>query len=251
MHNDDHLIRGRIHSIESFGTVDGDGIRFIVFFQGCLMKCLYCHNPDTWDMQGGYFVTVPELIKEIITYKSFLQPNGGGVTASGGEAILQARFVYEWFKATHQEGLTTCLDTNGYVRKYTQEIDDLIEETDLVMLDLKQMDDEIHQKLTGVSNQYAKQFAEYLHKKNKRTWIRYVVVSGWTDDDKSAHSLGQFTKDMDNIERIELLPFHQMGAHKWKTLGKEYKLEGVEPPSAETLKRLQSILASYGHKVIY
>lgn len=251
MRNDDHILRGRIHSIESFGTVDGDGIRFIIFFQGCLMQCLYCHNPDTWDMQGGRFVTVPELMKEIVTYKSFLQPNGGGVTASGGEAILQDRFVCEWFKACHKEGLTTCLDTNGYVRKYTKEIDDLINETDLVMLDLKQMNDERHQKLTGVSNQYAKQFAQYLHEKQQRTWIRYVIVPGWTDDDESAHLLGQFTKDMDNIERIELLPFHQMGKVKWETMHKEYQLENVESPSRVTLERLQKIISSYGHKVIF
>lgn len=245
------LITGRIHSVESFGTVDGDGIRFIIFVQGCLMKCLYCHNPDTLDMKGGRVVTVPELMKEIVTYKAFLKPNGGGVTASGGEAILQAKFVTEFFKAAHKEGLTSCLDTNGYVREYNQDITNLVNESDLVMLDLKQMKDDIHKKLTGISNKYAKQFAEYLHKQNQRTWIRYVVVPGWTDDDESAHLLGQFTKGMDNIERIEILPFHQMGEHKWKTLGKEYKLAGVEPPSAETLKRLQSILASYGHKIIY
>ncbi|CAI3942166.1 Pyruvate-formate lyase-activating enzyme (PflA) (PDB:3CAN) [Commensalibacter communis] len=245
------LITGRIHSVESFGTVDGDGIRFIVFVQGCLMQCLYCHNPDALDIKGGKIVTVPELMKEIVTYKSFLQPNGGGVTASGGEAVLQAKFITELFKAAHQEQLTTCLDTNGYVRDYNQGIIDLVNESDLVMLDLKQMNDDIHRKLTGISNQHAKRFAEYLHQQNQRTWIRYVIVPGWTDDDESAHLLGQFTKEMDNVERIEMLPFHQMGANKWKTLGKEYKLEGVEPPSAETLKRLQSILASYGHKVIY
>ncbi|CAI3939359.1 Pyruvate-formate lyase-activating enzyme (PflA) (PDB:3CAN) [Commensalibacter communis] len=245
------LITGRIHSVESFGTVDGDGIRFIVFVQGCLMQCLYCHNPDALDIKGGKIVTVPELMKEIVTYKSFLQPNGGGVTASGGEAVLQAKFVTKLFKAAHQEQLTTCLDTNGYVRDYNQDIIDLVNESDLVMLDLKQINNDIHRKLTGISNQHAKRFAEYLHQQNKRTWIRYVVVPGWTDDNESAHLLGQFTKEMDNVERIEMLPFHQMGANKWKTLEKEYKLEGVEPPSAETLKRLQSILASYGHKVIY
>ncbi|CAI3939481.1 Pyruvate-formate lyase-activating enzyme (PflA) (PDB:3CAN) [Commensalibacter communis] len=245
------LITGRIHSVESFGTVDGDGIRFIVFVQGCLMQCLYCHNPDALDIKGGKIVTVPELMKEIVTYKPFLQPNGGGVTASGGEAVLQAKFVTELFKAVHQEQLTTCLDTNGYVGEYNQDIVNLVNESDLVMLDLKQMNDDIHRKLTGISNQYAKKFAKYLHQQNQRTWIRYVIVPGWTDDDESAHLLGQFTKEMDNVERIEMLPFHQMGANKWKTLGKEYKLEGVEPPSAETLKRLQSILASYGHKVIY
>ncbi|MDI2112882.1 pyruvate formate lyase 1-activating protein [Commensalibacter nepenthis] len=245
------LITGRIHSVESFGTVDGDGIRFIVFVQGCLMQCLYCHNPDALDIKGGQTVTVPELMKEIVTYKSFLQPNGGGVTASGGEAVLQAKFITELFKAVHQENLTTCLDTNGYVGDYNQDIINLVNESDLVMLDLKQINDDIHRKLTGISNQYAKRFAEYLYQQHKRTWIRYVIVPRWTDDNESAHLLGQFTKDMDNIERIELLPFHQMGASKWKTLGKDYKLKGIEPPSVETLKRLHSILTSYGHKVIY
>ncbi|MDI2091232.1 pyruvate formate lyase 1-activating protein [Commensalibacter oyaizuii] len=244
-------ITGRIHSIESFGTVDGCGIRYIVFFQGCLMQCLYCHNPDSWDMKAGRLVTVPELMQEIISYKPFLRPNEGGVTASGGEAILQAEFVTEWFKACHQEDLTTCLDTNGYVKSYTSEIEKLVQETDLVMLDLKQLNNDVHKELTGISNEYAIDFAKYLQKNNKRTWIRYVIVPGWTDDIPSAHLLGQFTQYMDNIEKIELLPFHQMGEHKWHELKREYRLSDVAPPSRETMQRLQKIISSYGHKVIY
>lgn len=242
---------GRIHSIESFGTVDGNGIRYIVFFQGCLMQCLYCHNPDTWDMKAGRIVTVQELMSEIISYKPFLQANGGGVTASGGEPLLQARFITEWFKACHAENLTTCLDTNGYAKHYTKEIEDLIKESDLVMLDLKQMKEDVHKKLTGISNKYAKDFAQYLFKQNKKTWIRYVIVPGWTDDAESAHMLGQFTKQMSNIERIELLPLHQMGEHKWKELNREYKLKNLNPPSIETLENLKKIISSYGHTVIY
>ncbi len=134
---------GRIHSFESCGTVDGPGIRFITFFQGCLMRCLYCHNRDTWDTHGGKEVTVEDLMKEVVTYRHFMNASGGGVTASGGEAILQAEFVRDWFRACKKEGIHTCLDTNGFVRRYDPVIDELLEVTDLVMLDLKQMNDEI------------------------------------------------------------------------------------------------------------
>ncbi|MDF7667084.1 pyruvate formate lyase 1-activating protein [Orbaceae bacterium ESL0727] len=239
-------IKGRMHSFESFGTVDGPGIRFIVFFQGCLMRCLYCHNRDTWDLKAGREITVDELMKEIVSYKNFIMPNDGGVTASGGEAILQAEFVAAWFRACHEEGIHTCLDTNGYARQIDQTIENLMDVTDLVMLDLKQINDEIHQKLAGVSNKRVLEFAQYLQKINKRTWIRYVVVPGWTDDDASAHLLGQFIKDMKNIERVDLLPYHSLGAYKWKNIGDKYSLEGVEPPPRETLDRIQAILESYG-----
>ena len=168
-------IIGRIHSFESCGTVDGPGIRFITFFQGCLMRCLYCHNRDTWDTHGGKEVTVEDLMKEVVTYRHFMNASGGGVTASGGEAILQAEFVRDWFRACHKEGIHTCLDTNGFVRRYDPVIDELLEVTDLVMLDLKQMNDEIHQNLVGVSNHRTLEFAKYISAKGIKTWIRYVV----------------------------------------------------------------------------
>lgn len=242
---------GRIHSFESCGTVDGPGIRFIVFFQGCLMRCLYCHNRDTWDTHTGNMVTVDELMKEAVTYRHFMNATGGGVTASGGEAILQADFVRDWFRACKKENIHTCLDTNGFVRRYDPVIDELMEVTDLVMLDLKQLDDEIHQKLVGVSNHRTLEFARYLARRNQKTWIRYVVVPGWSDDDHSVHMLGEFVKDMDNIEKIELLPYHELGKHKWETMGEEYKLDGVRPPSKEVMERVKSILESYGKKVMY
>ncbi|MDE9444206.1 pyruvate formate lyase 1-activating protein [Xenorhabdus bovienii] len=244
-------VLGHIHSFESCGTVDGPGIRFIVFFQGCLMRCLYCHNRDTWNTHGGTTVTVEELIKEATTYRHFMNASGGGVTASGGEAILQAEFVRDWFRACHAENIHTCLDTNGFVRRYDLIIDELLDDTDLVMLDLKQLDDEIHQKLIGVSNHRTLEFAHYLAKRNQKTWIRYVVVPGWSDDDKSVHMLGEFTQDMKNIEKIELLPYHELGKHKWIAMGEEYKLEGVKPPSKEIMERVKEILVSYGHHVIY
>ncbi|MDO4697732.1 MAG: pyruvate formate lyase 1-activating protein [Pasteurellaceae bacterium] len=244
-------IVARYHSYESCGTVDGPGIRFILFLQGCLMRCKYCHNRDTWDLDGGKEITVEELMKEVVTYKHFMRATGGGVTASGGEAVLQAEFVKEWFKACKAEGIHTCLDTNGFVRHYDQTIDELIDNTDIVLLDLKQLNDNIHQNLIGVPNKRTLEFAQYLAKRNQPTWIRYVVVPGYTDDDDSVHRLGQFIKDMKNIEKVELLPYHRLGAHKWETLGYKYELEHVQPPSTDSLEHIKGILESYGQVVRY
>ncbi len=242
---------GRIHSFESCGTVDGPGIRFIVFLQGCLFRCKYCHNRDTWDLHDGRDATVEEIMKELRSYRHFINASGGGVTASGGEAMLQPEFVRDLFRAAKAEGIHTCLDTNGHIRKFTDVIDEALEVTDLVMLDIKQMDDEIHQDLVGVSNKRTLDFARYLHKIGKTTWIRYVVVPGYTDDDASAHKLGEFLKDMDNVEKIEMLPYHKLGEHKWEAMGYDYPLPGVEPPSKDTMERVKSILESYGLKANY
>ncbi|KKA46198.1 MULTISPECIES: pyruvate formate lyase 1-activating protein [Salinivibrio] len=242
---------GRIHSFESCGTVDGPGIRFIVFMQGCLMRCKYCHNRDTWDTHGGKEVTVDEIMKDVRAYRHFITASGGGVTASGGEAMLQPEFVRDFFQAANAEGIHTCLDTNGYIRKHTPVIDEVLDATDLVMLDLKQLNDEVHEDLVGVSNRRTLDFAKYLHKIGQKTWIRYVVVPGYTDDDDSAHRLGQFIQDMDNIEKVELLPYHQLGAHKWEALGHEYELQDVSPPSKEVMDSVKAIIASYGHSVTY
>ncbi|SHO58824.1 pyruvate formate lyase 1-activating protein [Vibrio quintilis] len=242
---------GRIHSFESCGTVDGPGIRFIVFMQGCLMRCMYCHNRDTWDTHSGKTVTVEEIIKEVKTYRHFMNASGGGVTCSGGEAMLQPEFVRDFFTAAKDEGIHTCLDTNGYIRKYTPIIDEVLDVTDLVMLDIKHMKDEVHQKFIGVSNKRTLEFARYLHTKGQTTWIRYVVVPGYTDDEESAHMLGQFIQDMENIEKIELLPYHKLGAHKWEAMGETYPLDGVEPPSTETMDKIVSVLSQYHSLVKY
>jgi len=242
---------GRIHSTESCGTVDGPGIRFIVFLQGCLMRCQYCHNRDSWDLHSGEETTVDKLMRELVSYKAFMQATGGGVTASGGEAMLQPEFVRDFFTACKEQDINTCLDTNGYIRKYSEVIDEVLDVSDLVMLDLKQMKDEIHQDLVGVSNKRTLDFARYLHKRNQPTWIRYVVVPGYTDDEESAHMLGEFIQDMDNVEKVELLPYHQLGLHKWKTMGFDYPLDGVPPPSKETMEKIQNILLQYKNKVIF
>ena len=244
-------VTGRIHSIESFGTVDGPGIRFITFMQGCLMRCQYCHNRDTWDLDGGKEVTVDELMSQIMNYRPFLDANNGGVTASGGEAILQAEFVADLFETCQKENLHTCLDTNGFVRKYTADIDRLIDNTDLVLLDIKQMNDEKHILLTKVSNHRTLQFAEYLAKKNQKTWIRYVVVGGFTEDIESAKQLATFVKPMTNVEKVELLPYHELGKHKWEAMGEDYQLNTITPPSKKVMENIKKVFTDVGIKAIY
>lgn len=244
-------VLGRYHSFETAGTVDGPGIRFILFLQGCLMRCKYCHNRDTWDLHGGNEISVADLMKEVVTYKHFMRASGGGVTASGGEAVLQAEFVRDWFRECKKENIDTCLDTNGFVRHYDHIIDELLDVTDLVLLDLKQLNDEIHQNLIGVPNKRTLAFAKYLQQRNQRTWIRYVVVPGYTDDDDSVHRLGKFIENMQNIEKVELLPYHRLGQHKWETLGEKYELADVKPPTKDSLEHIKAILASYGHNVSY
>lgn len=246
-------IKGRIHSIETCGTVDGPGIRFIAFFQGCLMRCKYCHNRDTWDTEGGKEVTVDDLMKDLLSYRHFMKSSGGGVTASGGEATLQKEFVTEWFKACKTQGIHTCLDTNGFIRHYDEALDALLDQTDLVMLDIKHMNDDIHIPLTHVSNKYCLEFARYLAKKGKTMWIRYVVVPGWSDDDAGAHALGAFIRDElgGKVEKLEMLPYHELGKHKWIAMGEKYELEGVHPPKKEVMEHLKEILVSYGVKTNY
>ena len=244
-------IKGRIHSIETCGTVDGPGIRFIVFMQGCLMRCKYCHNRDTWDFDIGKEVEVDELMKEMLSYRNFIQASGGGITASGGEAAMQAEFVTELFKAAQAEGIHTCLDTSGFVKKGKENIEKLLDVSDLVLLDIKQMDNAKHIDLTKVSNRHCKEFALRLAERNQPTWIRYVVVPGYTDDEQSAHDLASFIAPMKNIEKVELLPYHELGKHKWEAMGEKYELEGVSPPSKEVMERIKGIFKSYDLNVIY
>ncbi|WP_221620865.1 pyruvate formate lyase 1-activating protein [Aeromonas caviae] len=245
-------IIGRIHSVETCGTVDGPGIRFIVFMQGCLMRCKYCHNRDTWDTQGGREVTVPELMKDLTSYRHFMNASGGGVTASGGEAMLQQEFIAELFTACKAQGIHTCLDTNGFVRHYDELLDRVLDNTDLVLLDIKQINDEKHIPLTHVSNKYTLEFARYLASRGQTMWIRYVVVPTWSDDDESAEGLGQFIAELGEcVEKVELLPYHELGKHKWDVLGDTYDLVGIKPPSKETMDRVQGILGKYHPNVKY
>ncbi len=215
------------------------------------MRCQYCHNRDSWDLHDGKLVSVDDLMQQISSYRHFFEASGGGVTASGGEAMLQVDFLFELFSEVKKAGLHTCLDTNGFVRKYTPMVDKLLDQTDLVLLDIKQMDDDKHIELTQVSNKRTLAFAEYLAKRNKPTWIRYVVVEGFTDDVASAKQLADFIKPMQNIEKVELLPYHELGKHKWEAYGEAYPLSHAKPPSAETMQAIQQVFLDAGITASY
>lgn len=245
------MLTGRIHSTESCGTVDGQGIRFIVFVQGCLMRCKYCHNRDSWDEDAGKEVTVEEMMAEIRPYKHFFRASGGGLTVSGGEALLQMEFVTALFKACKAEGINTCLDTNGFLREYDHKIDNLLAVTDLVMLDLKQMSNNSHIALTKVSNKYAIKFALHLHKIQQPTWIRYVIVPTYSDDLGSAALLAQFIRHMENVERLELLPYHELGTYKWEQFGEAYELSHISPPTKGSMESIANLFKAYKINVVY
>ena len=243
---------GSIHSWELVTAVDGPGTRMTVFLAGCPLRCLYCHNRDTWDLQSDKAreMTVPEVMKQVMSYRHYLKATGGGVTATGGEPLLQYEFVRDWFVACHQNGIHTCLDTNGYALHYDDVLETLLDHTDLVMLDLKQIDPDIHRVLVGIPNTRTLAFAQHLARRKQKTRVRYVVVPGYTDDDRSAHLLGRFIAPMDNVDTVEILPYHELGAHKWALCGDDYKLKGVHPPPKETVQRVRSILEGYGKAVI-
>lgn len=228
----------RYHSFESCGTTDGPGIRFILFLQGCLMRCLYCHNRDTWDVHGGKTIDVDTLMQEVLSYQHYMRASGGGVTASGGEPLLQPEFLNEWFRACHKHNIHTCLDTNGFVKHYTKTLDDLMEVTDLIMLDLKQLDKDTHRMLIGVKNDKTLRFLDYIQEHNKKIWIRHVLVPGYTDSKEHLEALAEQLKKIKNLERFELLPYHELGVHKWNTLGETYKLADVKAPTKARMQEL-------------
>lgn len=229
-----------IHSFETFGTVDGPGIRFIFFMQGCALRCKYCHNRDTWRRNGGNKITVDELMEKILKYKNYITPSGG-VTASGGEPMLQAPFLIELFKRLKKEGIHTCIDTSGMF-PITDEIKELLTLTDLVLLDIKHIDDKKCKDLVGVSNKLELEFAKYLSENGNKMWIRQVLVPGYTDDEQDLLKLKDFLSTLKTIEKIEFLPYHNMGKYKWSDLGVEYELENVKPATQEDVDRAKKIL---------
>lgn len=227
---------GRIHSVESCGAVDGPGLRFVVFMQGCLMRCRYCHNPDTWALHEGKEVTVGSLVEEIVSYIPFMQASGGGITVSGGEPLLQPNFVAGLFAECHKHGIHTALDTNGFVE--AEQALPVLQETDLVLLDIKQINPEKHKELTGVKQDRTLRFARLLAERKIPAWIRYVVVPGVSDAEEDVEALAEFVATLPNVRKVELLPYHLLGKHKWHVMGIPYTLEGVEPPSKETMARI-------------
>ncbi|KEI00940.1 pyruvate formate lyase-activating protein [Clostridium botulinum C/D str. BKT2873] len=229
---------GRIHSFESMGLVDGPGIRNIVFFQGCPLRCSFCHNPDTWDFNGGYEISSEELVKKIIRFKPYFK-NDGGVTFSGGEPLMQPKFLLETLKLCKENNIHTAIDTSGYGSKY---LDEILKFTDLVLLDIKHIDEHNFKSLTGVSINKLFNFIAILNKSRCRVWIRHVVVPGITDSLDHIESLKSIIKTIRNVDKIELLPYHTLGLHKYENLNFDYKLKDLKPMDKTKLKILQETL---------
>lgn len=239
--------KGRIHSIETCGTVDGPGIRFVIFTQGCLLRCQYCHNPDTRNPCAGKEVTVDELIAEIQKYRSYMRFSGGGVTISGGEPLLQPEFVREIFRRCQELGIHTALDTSGFP-DFNASIP-VLDYVDLVLLDIKSFNPEIYHNVTSVSIEPTLRFARHLNEIKKPTWIRFVLVPNLTDDPENVEGLAKFVSTLDCVEKVEVLPFHKMGEYKWEQMGYEYKLKNTESPTLEQVEWVMNTFRKYGVKV--
>lgn len=238
----------KIHSLETCGTVDGPGIRFVVFTQGCPLRCKYCHNPDTWKMSDGTETSVDYLVEEAVKYKSYMKFSGGGVTVTGGEPLLQTSFVKEYFTKLKKHHIHTAIDTSGYV--FNDDVKDVLKLTDLVLLDVKHFDPTKYKDLTGVELAPTLKFLDYLGQQNIPTWIRYVLVPGISDQSEHIEALAKHLSHFTNIERIELLPFHKMGEYKWEELGLDYTLTDVNEPSKESMTNALGILKQYNLNVI-
>lgn len=239
-------MQGYIHSIESFGTVDGPGIRFVVFLQGCPMRCLYCHNPDTWNISEGKEITTDELLKKFHSVKNFTK---GGVTVTGGEPLMQIDFVIDFFEKLKKLNVHTCIDTSGITfnpdsEEYMKKLNKLMSLTDLVMLDIKHIDDEEHKKLTQHSNSRILDFARYLSDKGIETWIRHVVVPGITLDEKYLYQLGEFIAELKTVKALDVLPYHDLGKVKYENLGIDYKLKDTPPLEKEKAVWAKDIILS-------
>ena len=235
----------RVHSVESFGSVDGPGIRFIIFLKGCAMRCQYCHNPDTWDRAGGNLRSVDDVLSQALRYRSYWGEKGG-ITVSGGEALLQIQPLTELFHKSKDLGINTCLDTSAqpFSRKDGRFLafEALMKYTDLVLLDIKHIDNDAHKRLTGWENENILDCARYLSDIHKPVWIRHVLVPGINDDDESLHRLRSFIDTLSNVERVEVLPYHDLGVYKWEQLGIPYKLTDVKPPTEESVLHARKIL---------
>ena len=230
----------KVHSIESFGTVDGPGIRFVLFLQGCHLQCKYCHNRDTWNMNGGEYKSLDDIFEKIMKYKNYIYPNGG-VTVTGGEPLLQVKFLIELFKKLKKENIHTCVDTSGMVA-LTDDNKKLLSLTDLVLLDIKHINSEKCKNLVGFNNEKELAFARYLSDNNIHMWIRQVLVPGYTDDEQDLLQLKDFISSLSTVDKVEILPYHDMGRYKWENLGFKYELDGVRIANDDDVNRAKNLL---------
>ncbi len=242
------MTKGLIHSFESFGTKDGPGIRFVLFLQGCPLRCQFCHNPDTWLREDYKMELSPtEVFDEINKVKGFIKK--GGVTASGGEPLMQASFLQALFAQCKEAGLHTAVDTSGFY--LTEAVKEVLTLTDLVLLDVKHIDPDKYQKLTGRALEPTLRFLDYLLEINKPVWVRYVLIPGISDDEDDLKLWAEKISTYPNVERVDLLPFHKLGQHKWEQMGLDYQLKDVEPPSMDEIKRVAELLKTYQLPVSY
>lgn len=239
-------MNGNIHSIETFGTVDGPGIRYVLFTQGCLLRCQFCHNADTWEIGTGRQMSVSEIMDDLRSYLPFIEASGGGITVSGGEPLLQVPFLIELFKECKKAGIHTTIDSSGGCfsssRHFLDQLDELMDYTDLVLLDLKHIDRKKHINLTGMANDHILEFAKYLSEKNIPIWVRHVLVPGVTDSPEDLGRLGDFIGTLGNVQKAEILPYHKLGVYKWEALGLEYPLKDVEPPNEEKVQQAYELI---------
>ncbi|HHW31148.1 MAG TPA: pyruvate formate lyase-activating protein [Clostridiaceae bacterium] len=234
------MIKGRVHSFETFGTVDGPGIRFVVFMQGCPLRCIYCHNRDMWDTCGGKEYTPDEIINELSKYLNYIKPSGGGITITGGEPTLQAEFVSEVFKKCREINVHTALDTSGHAP--IEKVKTLLQYTDLILLDIKQASEEKHRQITGVGRDTIVKFATYASEKGIPIWIRYVLIPGYNDDKEDLELAAQFISTLKTVQKVNVLPYHNLGEYKWEKLGEKYSLKGLKSPGQEQAKKAEEIL---------
>ena len=241
------MIKGRVHSIETVGSVDGPGVRFVIFLQGCAMRCKFCHNADTWKLESDERRSADELIDQALRYRPYWGEEGG-ITVSGGEPLLQIDFVTELFQKAKEKGIHTVIDTAGQPFRrsgeWFEKFRNLMNYTDLLLVDIKEMDPEKHRRLTGVPNDNILSMIRYLNEIGKPVWIRQVLVPGWTDDPEDLRREREFLDGLNNVQKVEVLPYHTMGAYKWKLLGIPYALEGVKSPSEKQVKAAEKILCA-------
>ncbi len=236
-----------LHSIETFGSVDGPGVRFVVFLQGCGMRCRFCHNPDTWSTKTNQTITADALLEKALRYRRYWGKSGG-ITVSGGEPLLQMDFLLSFFAMAKAQGVHTVIDTAGapfsrdpaFLDKFRQ----LMEYTDLVLLDIKEIDPDKHKRLTGQDNANILDLARYLSDTGKPVWIRHVLVPSYSDFDEDLIHLGAFIKTLQNVQRVEVLPYHTMGIFKWNKLGIPYPLEGIDPPTPDRVENASRLLCT-------